>query len=223
MAAEAAEEHRERARRAQRLADQARERAGAEREAAERSARLMREETDPVLRDLHEHAAALHLQALQHYEDAAALQHVHAEHERRAAECADVVDAAARDPGVRDPVGDRRDRAADDRDHLADARDVTADRRERRADERERLQDEREERQDDRERRYLEVTGRPVPPGQASPIAAARAVLRRMEAKLTRERSTLERADDLAGRDQATIDRESAATADRQPPPETAP
>jgi hypothetical protein len=220
--AAAPDAHRERARRAQRLADEAREHAGAEREAAERSERLMLQEADPVLTDLHQHAAALHRQALRHYEDAAELQRLHAEHELRAAERADVTDRAGRDPGARDMAADRRDVAADERDRLADVRDESAGRRERRADEREQLQDDREDTQDERERRYLEITGHPATPGQSSQLVAAKAALRRMEAKLARDHAKLDRADDLAGRDQATIDRESADTARNDQPSEPA-
>jgi hypothetical protein len=48
-------------------------------------------------------------------------------------------------------------------------------------------------------------------------MIGARAVLRPMEAKLSRDRAKLDRADDLVGRDQAAIDRESAATGRREP------
>jgi len=82
-------EHRERARRAQQLSDRASERAYGEREAAERSERVMAEAADPALADLHRQAAELHREALQRYEEAAQLQQLHAEHERRAAERAE--------------------------------------------------------------------------------------------------------------------------------------
>jgi hypothetical protein len=89
MAASAADAHREQALRAQRLGDRARTRAGVEREAVERSERLMTQATDPVQSDLHRRAAALHRQAFRQFEDAAEFQELHAEHERRAAELAD--------------------------------------------------------------------------------------------------------------------------------------
>src|SRR3954470_24954407 len=80
------EEHRERARRAQQLGDWAREQVAGERAAAERCERLMGDATAPGLRALHRQAADLHRQALRHYEKAARLQQMHADHERRAAE-----------------------------------------------------------------------------------------------------------------------------------------
>jgi hypothetical protein len=209
MAERASDHHRAQALRAQRLGNRALEHAGSEREAAERCERLMRQETDQLLIDLHGRTAALHRQALRVYEEAAEFQHLHAEHERRAAERADATGGVDRDRS-------RRDASADERDHLADLRDEAADRRERRADERELLQDERDSRQDERERQYGEVTGHP--PFRSEAAAAARAALRREEEKLAREDARLTRGDDHARRDQAAIDRESAATQRREPP-----
>ena len=150
MAGAGFEEHRERARRAQQLSERAREQAGGERAAAERSEHLMADATDPGLRDLHRQAADLHRQALHQYEEAARLQQLHADHERDAAERAvAMVTGGGGDLGA---TADRRDVVADERDHFADVRLGAADERERRAGEREQLQDERERRQDDRER-----------------------------------------------------------------------
>jgi sulfite oxidase len=132
----AADDHGERARRAQELAD----RAGAERAAADRSERLMRQESDPRLVDVHRRAAALHRQALQHYEDAAELQRIHAEHERSATRS-----AVPADDDERERLADLREAQADGRDHVAD--------------EREREQDDRERQQDARDDRYAEATG----------------------------------------------------------------
>ena len=73
-------EHRERARRAQELCDRAHVQVRAERAAAERCERLSREETDSPLVAVHRRAAALHRQALRHYEAAAELQELHADH-----------------------------------------------------------------------------------------------------------------------------------------------
>jgi hypothetical protein len=219
MAGTGSEEHRARARRAQQLGDHAREQAGGEREAAERSERLMAESVDPVLIDLHRRAAALHRRALQQYEEAADLHLLHAEHERRAVEGADAIDSGGSDPGARGA-------AADDRDHVADLRDAAADQRERRADERDALQDERERLQDERERRFDEATGRSTPhrtPGRRDPFAQARATLRRIEAKVARDDATLDRQGAVARRDQAAIDRESADTARSEPPPGSGP
>ena len=62
-----AAEHAERADRAQRLSDRAREQAGLERAAAERSERLIDGHGDPGLADIHRQVAALHRQAERHY------------------------------------------------------------------------------------------------------------------------------------------------------------
>src|SRR4051794_12237853 len=135
------EEHREQARRAQRLSDQAREQVGSERAAAERCEYLMADATDPGLRELHRQAADLHRQALHQYEEAARLQQLHADHERRAAERTVAMQtAAAGNPGA---TADRRDIIADERDHFADIRELAADEREHRADNREQRQYER--------------------------------------------------------------------------------
>lgn len=208
MASTGPEEHRERARRAQQLSDKAREQAGGERAAAERSEQLMAEATDPVLADLHRRAAASHREALQHYEEAAEFQQLHVAHESRAAERGGVM------------------AATDDRDHLADVRDHEADQRERRGDEREHLQDNREQVHDERERSFEQATGHSIPDrtqGGRDRFVQARALLRRIEAKLARDDQTLQREDDRVGRDQAVIDRESAATARRKPRPENRP
>ena len=164
----------------------------------------------------------MHRQALQHYEAAGELQRVHAEHERRAAERAHIMSAGC-DPSARDAAAERRDMAADERDHRADLRDDLADRREHRLDEREQSQDDREGEQDERDRRYVETTAELVTPGQSRQLAAAKTVLRRIEAKLARDHAKLDREDDVAARDQAMIDRESADSARREPPPEPAP
>src|SRR5829696_6947747 len=206
MASTGPEEHRERARRAQQLSNRAREQAGGERAAAERSEQLMAEATDPVLADLHRRAAASHREALQHYEEAADFQQLHVEHERRAAE------RAGRDRGA--------NVATDDRDHLADVRDHEADQRERRGDEREHLQDNREQVQDERERSFEQATGHSIP---GSRFVQARAVLRRIEARLARDDATLHREDVRVSGDQAVIDRGSAATARSEPRPENRP
>jgi hypothetical protein len=219
MASTGSEEHRERARRAQQLSDQAREQAGGERAAAERSEQLMAEATDPVLADLHRRAAASHREALQHYEQAAEFQQLHVAHERRAAERADAIGSGGRDPGAGDA-------ATDDRDHVADVRDQEADQRERRADEREHVQDNREQVQDERERSVERATGHSMPdrtPGRRDPFVQARAVLRRIEAKLVRDDATLHREEVRVDHDQAVIDRESAATAQSEPRPENRP
>jgi hypothetical protein len=165
MAAPGSEEHRERARRAQQLSDRAREQAGGERAAAERSEGLMVDATDTGLRELHRQVADLHRQAVHQYEEAARFQQLHVDHERSAAERAVAMETAG--GGDLGATADRRDSVADERDHHADVREAAADERERRAgereqleDERERRQDERERRQDERERSFDEATGR---------------------------------------------------------------
>src|SRR4051812_15226733 len=219
MADAGSEEHRERSRRAQRLSDDAREQAGGERAAAERSERLIEQDADPALADIHREAAALHRQAQQHYEQAADFQRLHAEHERLAAEQAEAIQSPGPDPGVGDAAADRRDVAADDREQRADLRDQAADAREQRADDRERLQDERQRRFDDASGGWT--------PYQRERLAQAKAALRRLEVRLARQADGLDRDDARAARDQATIDRESAATGEgRRPsgnPPTDAP
>ena len=98
MAGTGSDEHRERARRAQQLSVQAHAHVGGERAAAERSEQLMAEATDPELADRHRRAAAVHRDALQQHEEAAEFQQLHADHERRAAERADAIDSAGREP-----------------------------------------------------------------------------------------------------------------------------
>jgi len=66
MPGAAADEHRQRAQRAQQLSDRACEEAGAERAAAERSERLIDGQTAPELAKLHRQSAAVHRQAQQH-------------------------------------------------------------------------------------------------------------------------------------------------------------
>jgi hypothetical protein len=83
------EQQRQRARHAEALSEEARERAADEREAAARSERSIAIATNPRIRELHRHAADLHRQALQLHADAAALQQLHAEHEFQAAMRAD--------------------------------------------------------------------------------------------------------------------------------------
>ena len=128
MAAPGSEEHRERARRAQQLSDRAREQAGGERAAAERSEHLMVDATGSGLRELPRQAADLHRQALHHYEEAAQLQQLHAEHERSAAERAVAMETAG--GGDLGATADRRDSVADERDHHAEVREAAADERE---------------------------------------------------------------------------------------------
>src|SRR3954454_347734 len=95
-------EHRERARRAQQLSDRASERAYGEREAAERSERVMAEAADPALADLHRQAAERRHEAWQLYEKAAHLQQSHAEHERHAAQRAEELQSRGGDRDLRD-------------------------------------------------------------------------------------------------------------------------
>jgi len=211
MADAGSEEHRERSRRAQRLSDDAREQAGGERAAAERSERLIEQDADPALTDIHRQAAALHRQAQQHYERAADFQRLHADHERHAAEQAEAVESPGPDPGIGDAAADRRDGAADEREQFADLREQTADARELRADDRERLQDERERRSDEASGNWT--------PQQRERLAQAKAALRRLESRLARQADGLDREDARAARDQAIIDRESAASGEGQRPP----
>lgn len=197
-------DHRHRARRAQQLSDLAREQAGAERAAAERSERLIDETTDPTLADIHRQAAALHRQAVQQYERAAEFQREHAAHEGRAAEDASHIEGPGTDRSARDGAADRRDAIADERERLADLRARDADAREQGADERERLQD-------DRERSFDDASGRWTP-RQREHLARAKSTARRIEATLARRVEVLDRAEARDGRDDATIVRETAAT-----------
>jgi hypothetical protein len=209
MAHAGPELHRDRARRAQQLAGQARENAGVERTAIERSERLSASETDPALVKVHRRAAALHRDALRHYEDAAELQLLHAEHERQAAERAE----AGGDPDARDIAADARENAVELSELLADRREELADARERVADERERLEEE-------RERRFAAATGHRVP-GSGDGQAEARAALQPVETRLTRQDAMRERDAARAGRQQAAIDRESGASARHPRVPES--
>jgi hypothetical protein len=215
MDASRAEQHRERARRAQQLSDRAHEQAGSERAAAERCERLMADATDPGLRELHRQTADLHRQALRQYEEAARLQQLHADHERSAAQRAVALESAEGDDVA---TADRRDIVADERDHLADVREAAADERDRRAGEHEQLQDKREQRQDVREHRFDEATGHRTP-RERDQLARAKTSLRRLGDKLGRDDAALDRDGTRVTRDQAAVDRESAATARSEPPP----
>jgi hypothetical protein len=215
MADPDAVDHRHRAHRAQGLSDLAREQAGAERAAAERSERLIDETTDPALADIHRQAAALHRQAVQQYERAADFQREHAAHEGRAAEDADRIEGPGTDRSARDGAADRRDGVADERERLADFRERDADAREQAADERETLQD-------DRQRVFDDASGRWTP-RQREHLARAKATARRIGDMLARRAEELDRADAREGRDNATIVRETDATNRDQPSSERPP
>jgi hypothetical protein len=73
-----------------------------------------------------------------------------------------------------------------------------------------------------RERSFEQATGHSMP-GRRDRFVQARAVLRRIEAKLARDDATLHREEVRVDRDQAVIDRESAATAQSEPRPENRP
>jgi hypothetical protein len=195
-----AAEHAERADRAQRLSDRAREQAGLERAAAERSERLIDEHGDPGLADIHRQVAALHRQAERLYARASELQREHAAHERDAAEGR----RPGADPDARAGAADRRDVAADEREHQADLREHAADNRERLADERDGLADE-------RERAFDASTGRWTS-HQREHLVRAKATLRRLEAGLARQAEALSRSGVRDARDSEAIEREIAET-----------
>jgi hypothetical protein len=157
------------AQRAQELADAARGHTARAKAAAERHERLAR---DPATQHAAEHVrvAAMYRDAEALYERTAALQTLHADHERRAAEL--LVDSApaSRWPPAERPhevvgagdqhavlahrqtLADNRDEAAEAREHAVDARERAADAREQQLDARERAADAREQQLDARER-----------------------------------------------------------------------
>jgi hypothetical protein len=195
-----AAEHEIRADRAQRLSDRAREQAGLESAAAERSERLIDEHGGPKLADIHRQVAMLHREAEELYARASDLQREHAAHERQAGEGR----RPGVDPDARAGAADRRDVAADEREHQADLREHAADGREC-------LADEREAQADERDRDFDAATGRWTT-HQREHLVRAKATLRRLEAGLARRGEALSRSDVRDTRDSAAIEREIADT-----------
>ncbi|MFI7316288.1 hypothetical protein [Streptomyces venezuelae] len=135
------------------------------------------------------------------------------------------------DPQSSPPARNDRERqeAADERDRLADARERAADERERRADQRETTADRREEAADDRERHVaaweIAVDDRERAVGHAPPSRRQRSyeqieriqkLLTASQDRIDRSESALRRADAADVREQGTVDREAAASAERR-------
>lgn len=116
---------------------------------------------------------------------------------------------------ARERLADRRERKADEREHGADAREAGADKREEAADERERRIAAWEAHVDERER----ATGGDAPSRRQrsyEQTGRVQDLLAASQARLDRSESALRRADAADGRDQDSIDRETAGSVSRR-------
>jgi hypothetical protein len=182
----AADQHREWADRAERLAIESRARVARAHAAAEHHDRMARESSDARHVRLHRSSAAIHRDAVALHERAAALHTEHADHELRAADRTDVTWLLPGSPSREDAdaladryavlirqqtMADHRDVVARERDRLADERDRIADDRDRKASARDAASTAREHRLGERERRAHDPS---APPGHRNRPAAAR-------------------------------------------------
>ena len=185
--------------RAQRLSDRAREQAGAERAAAERSERLIDEQGDPGS-----------LTFIVRWPRCIAKPSGSTRGPVSYSVSTRTMSAGrpkGNGPGsipTRAPTGRSARFTADEREHQADLREEAADDRERLADKREGLADERE--------RDFDATSGRWTSHQREHLVRAKATLRRLGAGLARRAEALSRSDARDARDAAAIEREIADT-----------
>jgi hypothetical protein len=229
MAAMGADIHRERAARAEQLADDARRRIPSAIASAERHERLVKA-ADTRNGELHVRAAALQRRAQMVFERAIALHEAHADYERRVAEATTSTPTSTRlrwktipvdPPGLLERYGklarqeglaDQRDVIAEVREQAADQREGLADARDRAADDRDAVANARDDQLSARERDIPDVDFRHIAVYRRAHAARAEAASTREKVNGIRQAHDLRRTAAQADRDQAAIEREKAST-----------